>query len=79
MKERQTSARQLDCGGTRSGSRAGISPRAGSHSPTRVEVQSCEVVRNDAQREASGLAEGYSDESGFVRVDKTMYMVLRVW
>lgn len=78
MKERLISARQLDCGDTHSGSRAGISPRAGYHSPTRVEVQSCEVVRNDAQHEASGLAEGYNDESGFVRVDERMYMVLRV-
>lgn len=42
MKERQISARQLDYSDTRLGSRAGISPRAGSPSPTHVDVQSCE-------------------------------------
>lgn len=45
MKERQISARQLDYGDTSPGSRAGISPRAGSRSPTHVEVQCRWVVR----------------------------------
>lgn len=51
MKERQISARQLDYGDTRPGSRAGVPPRAGS--PTHVEVE-----RNDVQHGERGSAEG---------------------
>ncbi len=58
MKERQISARQLDYSDTRLRSRAGISPRAGSPSPTHADVQSCEVEKNDVHLGESGSEEG---------------------
>ncbi|KAL7391141.1 hypothetical protein ABVT39_004816 [Epinephelus coioides] len=65
MKERQILARQLDYGDTRPGSRAGPPPRAGSRSPTHVEVQSC--VSKDVRHGETGSAQSSYAESGFVR------------